>query len=74
YVLFEVPSNVILMNTRPSIWTLFSYYLIPDSAETASWLTKEERKLAVERLNDEPSHAHESYSEIHQIVDAFKDW
>ncbi|CAG8738877.1 30947_t:CDS:2, partial [Racocetra persica] len=53
---------------------LFSYYLIPDSAETASWLTKEEQKLAVERLNDEPSHAHESYSEIHQILDAFKDW
>ncbi|CAG8563278.1 23950_t:CDS:2 [Racocetra persica] len=53
---------------------LFSYYLIPDSPETASWLTNEERKLAVERLNDEPSHAHESYSEIHQILDAFKDW
>ncbi|CAG8549874.1 15515_t:CDS:2 [Dentiscutata heterogama] len=54
---------------------LFSYYLIPDSAETASWLTKEERKLAVERLNHRSSYHHESfYTESHQILEAFKDW
>ncbi|CAG8712737.1 19192_t:CDS:10 [Dentiscutata erythropus] len=54
---------------------LFSYYLIPDSAETAYWLTKEERKLAVERLNHNSSHHHESfYTESHQIIEAFKDW
>ncbi|CAG8571591.1 13299_t:CDS:2 [Cetraspora pellucida] len=56
------------------IVALFSYYLIPDSPETATWLTKEERRLAIERLHDEPSHSHESYNESHQILDAFTDW
>ncbi|CAG8441355.1 13598_t:CDS:2 [Cetraspora pellucida] len=56
------------------IVALLSYYLIPDSPETAIWLTKEERRFAIERLHDEPSHSHESYSESHQILDAFNDW
>ncbi|KAF0430896.1 MFS general substrate transporter [Gigaspora margarita] len=52
---------------------LFSYFLIPDSAGTASWLTRRERKLAIERLSHEPSY-HEDYTEKHQILEAFKDW
>ncbi|RIB20951.1 major facilitator superfamily domain-containing protein [Gigaspora rosea] len=53
---------------------LFSYFLIPDSPETASWLTRRERKLAIERLSHEPSHHHKDYTEKHQILEAFKDW
>ncbi|KAF0513384.1 MFS general substrate transporter [Gigaspora margarita] len=64
----------IINGTLTCVVALFSFFLIPDSIETASWLTKEERKLAIERLNHEQSYHHESYIERHQILDAFKDW
>ncbi|CAG8834313.1 25355_t:CDS:2, partial [Gigaspora margarita] len=43
-------------------------------SETASWLTRRERKLATECLSHEPSHQCEDYTEKHQILEAFKDW
>ncbi|CAG8691673.1 24183_t:CDS:2, partial [Gigaspora rosea] len=153
YVLFEVPSNIMLMNSRPSVWIpsimlacgiilictaaaqnfpqimilrfllgTFEAGFFPGAVfyitkwyknneenfrislfvsaatiagafsglmsfsistffheanglgETASWLTRRERKLAIERLSHEPSHHHKDYTEKHQILEAFKDW
>ncbi|CAG8439102.1 14820_t:CDS:2 [Cetraspora pellucida] len=50
-----------------------SFFLITDYAETATWLTEDERKLAVDRLRSDSGHAHASHFDKHQIFQAFKD-
>ncbi|CAG8556667.1 1719_t:CDS:2 [Gigaspora margarita] len=67
-------SAFIIDGTLTCAVALFSFFLIPDSIETASWLTRRERKLATERLSHEPSHQCKDYTENHQILEAFKDW
>ncbi|KAF0428747.1 MFS general substrate transporter [Gigaspora margarita] len=52
---------------------LFSYFLVSDYAETASWLTEDEKKLAIDRLRHDGGHSHTTHFDKHQIVQAFKD-
>ncbi|KAF0474614.1 MFS nicotinic acid transporter Tna1 [Gigaspora margarita] len=53
--------------------SFFSYFLITDYAETASWLTEDERKLAVNRLLLDEGHGHTTRFDKFQIFQAFKD-
>ncbi|CAG8669366.1 17685_t:CDS:2, partial [Cetraspora pellucida] len=55
------------------IAALFSYFLISDYAETATWLTEDERKLAIDRLRIDGGHAHTTHFDKFQIFQAFKD-
>ncbi|KAF0401857.1 MFS general substrate transporter [Gigaspora margarita] len=55
------------------IVAFFSYFLISDYAETASWLTEDERKLAIDRLRYDGGHTHTTHFDKHQILQAFKD-
>ncbi|CAG8649738.1 14830_t:CDS:10 [Cetraspora pellucida] len=50
-----------------------SFFLITDYAETATWLTEDERKLAVDRLRSDTGHVHTTHFDKHQIFQAFKD-
>ncbi|RIB08120.1 major facilitator superfamily domain-containing protein [Gigaspora rosea] len=63
----------ILDGVMTVIVAFFSYFLISDYAETASWLTEDERKLAVDRLRYDGGHAHTTHFDKHQILRAFKD-
>ncbi|CAG8819212.1 16198_t:CDS:2, partial [Racocetra persica] len=55
------------------IFAFCCYFLISDYAETTTWLTDDERKLAVERLRLDTGHAHNTHFDKHQIILAFKD-
>ncbi|CAG8571722.1 8016_t:CDS:2, partial [Scutellospora calospora] len=55
------------------IVALFAYYLISDSVETVSWLTEDERKLAIDRLRLDAGDAHSSHFDKVEIIKAFKD-
>ncbi|CAG8657153.1 26132_t:CDS:2, partial [Dentiscutata erythropus] len=55
------------------IVSFFSYFLITDYVETATWLTEDERKLAVNRLLLDEGHGHTTRFDKSQIFQAFKD-
>ncbi|CAG8691072.1 229_t:CDS:10 [Dentiscutata erythropus] len=55
------------------IIAFFSYFLISDYAETVSWLTEDERKLAIDRLRRDVGHTHTTHFDKHQVRQAFKD-
>ncbi|CAG8461799.1 4483_t:CDS:2 [Cetraspora pellucida] len=55
------------------IVAFFCYFLISDYAETAIWLTDDERKLAIERLQLDMGHTYATHLDKHQIILAFKD-
>ncbi|KAF0350253.1 MFS general substrate transporter [Gigaspora margarita] len=63
----------ILDGVMKVIIAFFSYFSISDYAETASWLTEDERKLAVDRLRYDGGYAHTTHFDKHQILLAFKD-
>ncbi|CAG8459909.1 11786_t:CDS:2 [Scutellospora calospora] len=55
------------------IVALFAYFLISDSVETVSWLTEDERKLAIDRLKLDAGDAHATHFDKVEIIKAFKD-
>ncbi|KAF0353644.1 MFS general substrate transporter [Gigaspora margarita] len=56
------------------IIAFLSYFIFPDYAETATWLTENERKLAIERIRlDTGESAYSTHFDKFQIIQAFKD-
>lgn len=65
FILEGIPS----MLSAPLVW-----FFLPDFPETVSWLSEEERALAVERLRVEGSHGHDSNLTWAQAKDTLTDW
>ncbi|RIB29169.1 major facilitator superfamily domain-containing protein [Gigaspora rosea] len=51
-----------------------SYFLISDYPETTAWLTEDERKIIVDRLQFDSGQVSTTHFDKHQICEAFKDW
>ncbi|KAG1138737.1 hypothetical protein G6F37_011395 [Rhizopus arrhizus] len=124
YVLFDLPSNIIMRRWRPSFWlgilmffwgtvatamaasknfasiasfrfliglfeagklfiiegiptiilALFTAWYLPNSPETARFLSKEEREFAASRLVDDAGASHNHSWSWSQVISVFTDW
>ncbi|CAG8608658.1 3559_t:CDS:2, partial [Scutellospora calospora] len=52
----------------------FAYFLISDFPETATWLKEDERKIIIDRLQNDLGDITTNDLDKHQIYEAFKDW
>lgn len=57
-----------------SLWGVVMFVLLPDSPVTAKFLSKEERKLAVERLRTDQTGIENKTLKPYQVLEAFKDY
>ncbi|CAG8675071.1 36021_t:CDS:2, partial [Racocetra persica] len=55
---------------------LFSYYLISSYPETTTWITENERKIVINRLQLDSGHINTNTTDLDKsrIFEAFKDW
>lgn len=57
-----------------SAWGVVMFLVLPDSPVTARFLSKDERKLAVERLRADQTGIENKTLKPYQILEAFKDY
>ncbi|GAB1209099.1 hypothetical protein APSETT445_007865 [Aspergillus pseudonomiae] len=85
YVIFEIPSNILLKKLRPHVWltgclitcvvSLAWFFVIPDFPEEVKWLTDEEREFLKAKLaKDSGSAGHDAKIGWREVLEVFKDY